>query len=161
MKKTLRIFLWGFMTALFISCGDDEKESEIETPEITFTKEGEAFLLKNGVQVKKLDIEVANTPYEWSTGLMYRESIEDEQGMLFIYPGEAQRYFYMKNTYIPLDIIFYSKDSTVVSFHENAQPLDETSIPSKEPAKFILEVNAGKAMEWNIEIGDKIDFTIK
>lgn len=160
MKQSVNFLMIALVAGIFASCGDDEKDSAIETPEISFTKEGELFLMKEGEQVKKLDIEVADTPYEWETGLMYRESMEDDQGMLFIYPGESQRNFYMKNTNIPLDIIFYDSDSTVVSYHENAQPMDETSIPSEEPAKFILEVNAGKVQEWNIETGDKIDFTL-
>ncbi len=160
MKKSVKYLIIALIAVIFVSCGSEEKDSAIDTPDITFTKEGELFLMKNGEQIKKIDIEVASTPYEWETGLMYRESMEDDQGMLFIYTGESQRNFYMKNTYIPLDIIFYDSDSTVVSYYENAQPLDETSIPSEEPAKFILEVNAGKVQEWNVETGDKIDFTI-
>jgi len=143
---------------LLFSCGDEPKASKIETSEIEFKKEGELYLLKSGDSIKKLDIEIAENQYERETGLMYRQSMEETQGMLFIYPEEALRSFYMKNTYIPLDIIFYSKDSSVVSFQENAQPLDETSLPSNKPAKFILELNAGKVKEWNIEVGDKIDF---
>lgn len=160
MKKYVKFIIIALIAGFFASCGGDEKGSAIETPEITFTKEGELVLVKDGEQIKRLDIEVANTPYEWETGLMHRESMEDDQGMLFIYPRESPRSFYMKNTHIPLDIIFYDSDSTVVSFHENAQPLDETSIPSGGPARFILEVNAGKVQEWNIETGDKIDFTL-
>ncbi|MDX1427627.1 MAG: DUF192 domain-containing protein, partial [Salegentibacter mishustinae] len=63
-----------------------------------------------------------------------------------------------KNTYIPLDIIYFAADSTAVSFQKNAQPQDETSLPSGEPAQFVLELNAGLADDWNIEVGDKIDF---
>lgn len=160
MKKKAGIIVLALVVGIFFSCGDDEKESVIETAEITFKKEGELFLLKGGEQIKKIDIEVANTPYERETGLMYRMSMENDQGMLFIFPGEAPRSFYMKNTYISLDIIFYNKDSTVVSFHENAQPLNVTSIPSNHPAQYVLELNAGKVKEWNIEVGDKIDFTL-
>jgi hypothetical protein len=140
------------------SCGDQAKESKIDTAEIEFRKDGELYLLKNGDSIKKLDIEIAANQYEHETGLMYRQSMEETQGMLFIYPEEAPRSFYMKNTYIPLDIIFYSKDSSVVSFKENAKPLDETSLPSNKPAKFILEINAGKVKQWNIKVGDKMDF---
>lgn len=159
MKKTMKLMILGVIGGLLISCGDDQKENSIETPEIEFKKEGELSLLKNGEVIQELDIEIADTPYERETGLMYRQSMEANQGMLFIFNGEAQRSFFMKNTYIPLDIIFYSSDSTVVSFHENAQPLDETSIPSNQPAQFILELNAGKVQEWNIETGDKMRFS--
>ncbi|HKL34964.1 MAG TPA: DUF192 domain-containing protein [Salegentibacter sp.] len=155
------IILSAILTASVLSaCKDDEtSEAPIETEEITFTKEGEATLLKpNGDIIQQIDIEIADNAYERQTGLMYRESMEDEQGMLFIYDNEAPRAFYMKNTYIPLDIIYFASDSTAVSFQKNAQPQDETSLPSGEPAQFVLELNAGLADDWNIEIGDKIDF---
>lgn len=145
--------------SLLSSCKDDEAEAPIETEEITFTKEGEATLIKpNGDTIQQIDIEIADNSYERQTGLMYRESMEDDQGMLFIYDNEAPRAFYMKNTYIPLDIIYFASDSTAVSFQKNAQPQDETSLPSGEPAQFVLELNAGLADDWNIKVGDKIDF---
>ena len=147
-----------FVTTFLFSCGDDQKEPEVDTVEIEFKKEGELQILKDGEVTRTIDIEIADTPYEWETGLMYRESMEDNQGMLFIYPNEAPRSFYMKNTYIPLDIIFMSKDTTVVSIKENAIPRDETSIPSNAPAQFILEINGGNSAEWNIEEGDKMKF---
>ncbi len=158
MKKRTKYLTFYLLSTLLFSCSDEPKESKIETSEIEFKKEGELYLLKSGDSIKKLDIEIADNQYEHQTGLMYRQSMKETQGMLFIYPEEALRSFYMKNTYIPLDIIFYSKDSSVVSFKENAQPLDETSLPSNKPAKFILEINAGKVKAWNIEVGDKIDF---
>lgn len=158
MKKTTKYLIFFLLSTLLFSCGDEPKASKIETSEIEFKKEGELYLLKSGDIIKKVDIEIAENPYEHETGLMYRQSMKDSQGMLFIYPEEALRSFYMKNTYIPLDIIFYSKDSIVVSFKENARPRDESSLASDKPAKFILELNAGKVKEWNIVIGDKMDF---
>ena len=154
------IFSAVLAASLLFSCKDDNTtEAPIETEEITFTKEGEATLLKaKGDTIQKIDIEIADNSYERQTGLMYRESMEDDQGMLFIYDDEAPRAFYMKNTYIALDIIYFASDSTAVSFQKNAQPQDETSLPSEKPAQFILEINAGLADEWNIEVGDKIDF---
>lgn len=145
---------------LFSSCKDDSQpEKEIIEESIEFTKEGELSLIKaEGDTIKKLDIEIADSQYEHETGLMYRESMEELQGMLFIYDDAAARAFYMKNTYIPLDIIYYSSDSTAVSYYENAEPMDETSLPSGEPTQFILEINAGLIEKWNIEIGDKIYF---
>ena len=158
MKKKIKFLTLILIATLMLSCGNEPKESSIETSEIKFEKEGDLYLLKSGDTIKKLDIEIADSQYKRETGLMYRKSMKEHQGMLFIYPEEAPRSFYMKNTYIPLDIIYYSKDSTVVSFQENAIPLDETALPSEKPAQFILELNAGKVKEWNIEAGDKIDF---
>tara|TARA_R100000935_G_C2824835_1_gene161722 strand:+ start:1221 stop:1706 length:486 start_codon:yes stop_codon:yes gene_type:complete len=158
MKKIRRYLILGISAGILLSCANDPKDSSIETPEISFHKEGELYLLKSGDTLQKIAVEFAESDYEKQTGLMYRTSLGDNEGMLFIYASEAMRSFYMKNTYIPLDIIFYNKDSAVVSFQENARPLDETSLPSTVPAQFILELNAGKVKEWNIEVGDKIDF---
>ncbi|AVR44071.1 hypothetical protein C7S20_01680 [Christiangramia fulva] len=142
------------------SCNEGKKQQSIKTEPISFKKEGELYLLKkeSGDTIEKLDIEIADTDYEHETGLMYRDSMKADRGMLFIYPSEEPRYFYMKNTYIPLDIIYYDKDSSLVSIQKNAVPRDETSLPSEGPSRFILEVNAGKADEWNLEKGDKINF---
>lgn len=157
MKNKFKIILAIILAGFTGSCGDD-KQPEVETVEIEFKKEGELFLLKDGEVNQQVNIEIADTEYERQTGLMYRETMEEDQGMLFIYSNEAPRSFYMKNTYIALDLIFYDKDSTVVSFIENAVPMDETSLPSEKPAQFILELNAGKVNQWNIEVGDKMTF---
>lgn len=156
MKKVNLILLVCFAFAAFTSCEDGANNSSIETSEIEFTKEGELFLLKAEDTIQQLDIEFAETAYEQQTGLMYRKSMEANQGMIFVYSEEQMHSFYMKNTFIPLDLIFFGKDSTIVSFQENAKPLDETSLPSKVPAQFILEVNAGKTKEWNLAEGDKM-----
>jgi uncharacterized membrane protein (UPF0127 family) len=156
MKKLKRLLSAGIILGILFSCAEEAKNTSIETDEIQFTKEGELFLLKDEDTLQKLDIELAETPYEQQTGLMYRKTMEPNQGMLFVYSEESMHSFYMKNTYIPLDLIFFGKDSSIVSFQENAKPLDETSLPSKVPAQFILEVNAGKAEEWKLAEGDKM-----
>lgn len=148
-----------FLSLSSISCENDaEKENKsIETDPITFQKEGELYLIQaNGDTLKKLDIEFAETEYEKQTGLMYRESMENNQGMLFIYDEARVRNFYMKNTYISLDILYYATDSTLVSIQKNATPRDESSLPSEGPAQFVLEVNGGLADQWNITSGNRI-----
>ena len=136
----------------FISCDNStEKEESIETDPIVFNKEAEVYLIhSNGDTLRKIDVELAETDYEKQTGLMYRESLENDQGMLFIYDSERIRNFYMKNTYIPLDILYYDTDSTLVSIQKNATPRDETNLPSDGPAQFALEINAGLADEWGV-----------
>ena len=156
MKKLKRFLSAGIILGIIFSCAEEAKNTSIETDEIQFTKEGELFLLKDEDTLQKLDIELAESSYEKQTGLMYRKTMEPNQGMLFVYSEESMHSFYMKNTYIPLDLIFFGKDSSIVSFQENAKPLDETSLPSKVPAQFILEVNAGKAEEWKLAEGDKM-----
>ena len=80
--------------------------------------------------------------------------------MLFVFPNLQELSFYMKNTRFPLDLIFLDHNKTVVSFQENAQPLDESSLPSHAMAQFVLEVNAGLAQDWLLEVGDKMDYFI-
>lgn len=152
--------LSAFLSFSLISCNEEKKVQNIETEAITFTKEGEAYLIKStGDTIKKLDIEFAETEYEKQTGLMYRESMEDTQGMIFIYDSEGQRNFYMKNTYIPLDIIYYDADSSLVSIQKNAEPRSESALPSEGPAQFVLEVNGGLSEEWGLNQDDKISFS--
>src|SRR5690606_13220982 len=90
----------------FVGCKTESKK-EIKTESITFTKEGELSLIDpdTGALKASFDIELAETPYETQTGLMYRSSMEQQQGMLFIFPEVMVHSFYMKNTEIPLDII--------------------------------------------------------
>ncbi len=155
--KTILILLC--FTITFVSCKNDQNK-KVKTAEIKFTKEGELTLFKaSGDEVITIDIEFAETDYERETGLMHRTSMEDNQGMLFIFSTEFPRSFYMKNTYIPLDIIYLDEQKKIVSFQENAVPLNEAGLPSEIPAMYVLEVNAGLAEKWLLEIGDTISFS--
>lgn len=143
------------LALFFTSCKEDKKV--IKQTEVSFKKEGELTLFKSDSTQVTLDIEIADTDYDVQTGLMYRDSMEDNQGMLFIFDNEEPRYFYMKNTRIPLDLIYISKNKKIVSFQKNAQPFDENSLPSNAPAKYVLEVNAGLVDKWGLNVGDNID----
>ena len=162
-RKSVYILAISLALLNLNACKEEEKNRDsdiIKNDPIAFEKEGELYLLKNtGDTIKKLDIEIAETSYEHATGLMYRNEMEDTQAMLFTYPSAAIRNFYMKNTYFPLDIIYYDADSLLVSIQKNAQPRDETSLPSEAPAQFVLEINSGLSDDWNLEKGDKITFT--
>ncbi|MCG9970228.1 DUF192 domain-containing protein [Christiangramia crocea] len=148
-----------FLSLSVLSCNEDKKEKAIEPDPISFQKEAELYLIKSsGDTVQKLDIELAESDYEHQTGLMYREGMKNSQGMLFIYNEEQVRNYYMKNTYFPLDIIYYDADSSLVSIQKNAAPRNETPLPSEGPSQFVLEVNAGLSDEWKIEKGDKFSF---
>ena len=78
--------------------------------------------------------------------------------MLFIFPDEQPRSFYMKNTEFSLDIIFIDAEKEIVSIQKNAKPLDQRSLPSEGPSQYVLEVNAGLSNQWNLEAGDRIDW---
>ncbi|WP_438710060.1 DUF192 domain-containing protein [Aquimarina muelleri] len=101
MKKGIYISIIVLATLQLFSCKTDSKNNKSLIKEITFTKEGKLFLfdLKDSIPnlITKLDIEIADDEYQIQTGLMYRESMSNNQGMLFIFPEETPRSFYMKN----------------------------------------------------------------
>ncbi|WP_242085306.1 DUF192 domain-containing protein [Aestuariivivens sediminis] len=148
-----------FLCCSFIIASCKNEKRVIKQTEITFNKEGELTIIKSDSSLVVLDIEIADTEFDTQTGLMYRNSMEDSQGMLFIFKDEAPRSFYMKNTHIPLDIVFISENNKIVSFQKNAKPFDESSIPSHAPAKYVLEINAGLVDKWDLKIGNTINYT--
>lgn len=147
------------LVLLLFSCKNDPNKV-IKTEPIAFKKEGELTIYKSETDsvLVQLNIEIADSEYETQTGLMYRQSMEDEQGMLFIFPDVAMHSFYMKNTEFPLDLIFIKEDMKIGSVQENAQPLSESSLSSKVPVQYVLEVNAGLAKKWGLQIGDSIAY---
>ncbi|PIV74115.1 MAG: hypothetical protein COW55_10515 [Rhodobacteraceae bacterium CG17_big_fil_post_rev_8_21_14_2_50_65_11] len=88
-------------------------------------------------------VEVADTPEERALGLMHREHLASAAGMLFVYETPQRVSFWMQNTLIPLDMIFMDETGTVTRIHENAVPLDRTSIPGGDAVQFVLEINGG------------------
>ncbi|WP_111306842.1 DUF192 domain-containing protein [Confluentibacter sediminis] len=157
LKKYIVIYLGLGVLFLSTSSCKEEKKSVKQT-EVTFNKEGELTIFKittDSTKIK-LDIEIADTDYDIQTGLMYRNSMKTNQGMLFVFDDVTERYFYMKNTQIPLDIIYLDADKKIVSYQKNAKPFDETSLPSNVPAKYVLEVNAGLVDTWQLKEGDSI-----
>lgn len=161
LKHVKVAIILALLSVLVYSCKEEKKKSKVTPVEITFKKEGELLLLKapNDSIIKQLSIEIADDDYQTQTGMMYRKSMEDTQGMLFVFPDSEYRYFYMRNTEIPLDIIYVDENKTIVNIQKNAKPFDETSLPSEGPAKYVLEINAGLSTEWNLEKGDKIQFS--
>ena len=122
-------------------------------PEPSFKKEGELTFLKNQ---EKLTIEIADNDAETTQGLMFRRSMPDSCGMIFVMKENEPHSFWMKNTYIPLDIIFLDESKKIVTIQANTTPFSEAEVPSYEKAKFILEVNAGYCKRKGIEKGDVV-----
>jgi uncharacterized membrane protein (UPF0127 family) len=112
------------------------------------------IVTKNGVQV--FSVEMATTEQEKETGLMYRKELPDGKGMLFDFSPEQQVSMWMKNTYIPLDMIFIRADGRILRIAENTEPLSTKIIPSGGPAKGVLEVIAGTAKKYGIAPGDRV-----
>lgn len=145
-----------------MQCEDKKPTKTEDRIVVNFKKEGVLSLFKSKTDsvIRTIDIEIADNDYQTQTGLMYRSKLETNHGMLFIFADAQFRNFYMKNTKIPLDIIYLDETKTIVSIQKNAKPFDETSLPSEAPAKFVLEINGGLSDEWQIEVGDRVDFKV-
>ncbi|MCX7945148.1 MAG: DUF192 domain-containing protein [Deltaproteobacteria bacterium] len=96
-------------------------------------------------------VELAITEEERQKGLMFRENLPEDSGMLFLFKDESIHNFWMKNTYIPLDLIFIASDMSVVGTYKNAKPLSEDNISIGKPSRYVLEINAGLADKYRID----------
>lgn len=101
-------------------------------------------------------VELAVTGPQMQKGLMHREHLPANAGMLFFFGDESERGFFMRNTLIPLDMIFIRKDGTIHSIHENAIPHDETTIYSRGPVAAVLEINGGLSKKLGIRTGQMV-----
>jgi uncharacterized protein len=109
--------------------------------------------LRGATGVQRFSVEVADSEAERSKGLMNRESMATSAGMLFVYPEAKHPYFWMKNTLIPLDMVFADASGRVTKVHSKAIPHDLTPIDGGDAVKFVLEINAGLAARMGISPG--------
>lgn len=116
----------------------------------------DAVFLRGDWGNARISVDVADTPEDRSQGLMFVESMPTMSGMLFVYEREQPVSFWMKNTLIPLDMIFADGSGVVQSVHENAVPGDLTSIPGGTNIQFVLELNAGMARRLGIDAGTEM-----
>ncbi|WP_232846685.1 DUF192 domain-containing protein [Devosia beringensis] len=103
------------------------------------------------------NVELVDTPESRAKGLMFREELADDAGMLFDFKQEREVSFWMSNTLIPLDMIFVGADGVVKTIHVNARPQDLTSIPSQVPVQFVLEIPGGRSEELGLQPGDTME----
>jgi len=101
-------------------------------------------------------VEIVDTPESRAQGLMYREALAPDAGMLFDFKESRPVSFWMRNTLIPLDMVFITAEGLVANVHAQAQPHDPTSIPSDGPVMFVLEIPGGRAAELGIAAGDRV-----
>jgi len=119
---------------------------------------GHASLVILQADGKKLsfDVEVATTPAQHAYGLMFRHSLPPDAGMLFLFVPDQRTAFWMKNTYIPLDMLFVRGDGTIARIAVKAEPLNLALIDSGEPVRGVIEINGGAAETLGIKPGDKV-----
>ena len=146
MKKIIQKISFIFFLLFLVSCAKNISEDYKQ------------ISIDNGNKTIKLNVEIADDNYKREKGLMFRENLDENAGMLFIFGNEAYETFWMKNTLIPLDIIFIDKYFKIANI-EHAVPCKQDPCAlyhSSKPVKYVLEVNAGFAMKNNIEVSNKI-----
>ncbi|HWP05861.1 MAG TPA: DUF192 domain-containing protein [Polyangiaceae bacterium] len=107
-----------------------------------------------------LDVEIADTPATEQRGLMYRTKLGENKGMIFVWPSESRRTFWMHNTCIPLDMLFLAKDGTVVGLLEQVPTLNDRARSVRCAAAYVLEVNAGWTRRYGIKPGMKLELAL-
>lgn len=164
----IKVLTYTFLSLILFTnvvCKKDTDDIRIDTtkkqelPKINFVKQGEVYFQDSVKKlIKGIDVEIAETDETRHLGLMFRDKMEENQGMLFIFDKEEPQGFYMRNTLIPLDIIFINSKKKIVKIHKNAKPLDETDLPSMKPTLYVVEVNGGFTDKFKIKEGDYIDW---
>ena len=119
-------------------------------------QQGTLAIINSAGERVVVQTEIADTQAEQQRGLMERTELAEDAGMLFVFPREAPRSFWMRNTLIPLSIAYIDSDGRIVDI-KDMQPLDETSVPSAEPAQYALEVNQGFFEARGIEVGNTLE----
>lgn len=141
----------GATTAEDVKSAEVEGEGEVAAP----TTPGTVGTIVVGET--PFSVEYAVTDEEKAKGLMNRESLPDDYGMWFVFSHPVEEQFWMKDTLIPLDIIFVGENMKVVHISESAVPKSLEMISSPVPFMYVLEINAGKSAEYGLEVGDNVE----
>jgi uncharacterized protein len=120
----------------------------------------EKLQIVSGSNTHHFQIEVMRTNEERAKGLMFRQFMPQDRGMLFDFKEEQLITMWMRNTYIPLDMLFIKADGSIHRIHERAQPLDETTISSSGNVRYVLEINGGVASKLGLKAGDNVKYTV-
>ncbi len=155
-------YLFVAMLLLVAGCTSDDSGQVIEAPEIEFRADGLLEVVRpDGSILTTLVIEIAEGDSARARGLMQRTSLPARGGMLFLDNEEKIQTFWMKNTPLPLDLIFVDADSQIVSIAKRARPFTEQTISSTGPALYVLEVNGGFADRYGIDESMRIRWRLK
>jgi len=145
---TILVFVFSFVSALAEDGRGKESWVTFETDTLTIEKADGEML--------EYQVELAIEPEQKRRGLMFREELAPNAGMLFIFDAEKKHTFWMKDTLIPLDMIFIDKNGFINHIHHMAKPLDLTHVTSDKDALAVLEVNGGEADRVGIDLGDRV-----
>ncbi len=125
---------------------------------LTACSQGPAAVIRASRETVTVHVEIADTPDKRATGLMYRRALAPEAGMLFLFPQASPQKFWMKNTVLPLDMIFISPTGKIVGIVNDAKPFTTNPLGVDEPSQYVLEVNAGFAAKHGLSVGDQVEF---
>ena len=142
-----KLYLSIFLTAIVIVLFYPNFSSAL------FESRGQVTIVTTDGKLQKFDVEFARSDAEKAKGLMFRESLADDEGMLFMWNTSSLREFWMKNTLINLDILFIDSDYRVVHIEESAEKGSSRIVSSILPVQFVLEINAGQSQLRNITLG--------
>lgn len=141
--------------AFITGCRNDPPEST-PAPVVPFREDGELTFHRDGQPVSTIVVEIADTDSSRTRGLMQRPSMEENTGMLFVFPTSDYQSFWMANTQMSLDMLFVDTDSTVVEIHKYTRPLSDENIGGSRLSRFVVEVPAGYTDTHGIVEGDQI-----
>ncbi len=144
-RRVLMLAVLSILLPLLTPTGRPLRAAELQTLEIAS---------KTGVH--PFEVEMAVTPEETTRGLMFRRGLPEGHGMLFDFKRDQEVSFWMKNTYVSLDMIFIRSDGRIMRIAENTEPLSERLVPSGAPVRAVLEVIAGTAKKLGIAPGDQV-----
>lgn len=157
MKKYISVALLMCILCLLLGCKKTEPKNPEDVTTPNFRPDGTLNITNStGSWKATFTIEIAETENELMQGLKYRESMQQDQGMLFIFAVPDIYDFWMQDTYLPLDMLFIAADGTINFIYENAKPFSEERITPANLHKYVLEVNAGIVKKFNIQTGDKV-----
>ena len=150
----MRLLLFISLLTILVASSCSTTDSQASATVVIQNSESQEF---------DFTVELAITPEAMTKGLMFRESLQDDEGMLFVYSDTEERTFWMKNTLIPLDMLFIDEDTVIRKIH-HAVPCKEEPCPvykSESPAKYVLEIRGNLTKELRIEEGDTVLVKLK
>ncbi|MDZ7727839.1 MAG: DUF192 domain-containing protein [Dehalococcoidia bacterium] len=142
----LRLLLNPFLVLAALFCGCDDGDGRVAV--LLEVRDGQG-------NTAEVSAELAVTPEQRQRGLMFREELGEDDGMLFLFPGQSSTGFWMRNTYVPLDIAYLGEDGTVQEIRHGVPESEEVLTP-EEPYRYVLEVNRGWFEENGFGVGDRV-----
>ena len=147
------------VAAALVACSPNVAPAEVVAGQAQTGLKQVPLTITSESGVHRFTVDVAATPEQQERGLMFVKHLAGDRGMIFPYDPPQNVAFWMKNTLIPLDIIFIRADGTIARI-TNAKALDETPLPSGEPITSVLEIAGGRAAELGIATGDRVEWTL-